>query len=41
LAEFGLSLGMAAGADRDLEDPQGIERRQTTHGTREKNGQIM
>jgi hypothetical protein len=32
-AEFGPGLRIAAGAGRDLEDAEGIERRQATHGT--------
>ena len=40
-AEFGPGLGIAAGAGRDLEDAQGIERRQAAHGTREENRQIL
>jgi hypothetical protein len=40
-AELDTGSGVAAGPGRDLEHAQSIERRQTTHGTREKNRQVM
>jgi hypothetical protein len=34
--EFGAGIGIAAGSGGDLEDAHGVERRGTTHSTREK-----